>query len=381
MKEYFRLHICMITSEFPPTSGGVGYFVYHLSKKLVERRHRVTVITRGSASKTKIATVEGFKVFKVPFIPFYPFHVLLLGKSVNKLFQSMESEFDVVHLHTPMPLPIKTSLPTITTVHTPMKIDVRYHEISNFYSLAERVQSMVVYPLIESKLFTVSKMITSVSWSVAEELREYGLNPNHISVVGNGVDEKAFSPSPNRKPAETYVLYTGVLRGRKGLFDLIACAGQVCEVFSDVRFFVCGRGPFLRDLECKVRKMGLQRRIVFLGYVERDKLIQIYQNATIQVVPSYYEGLPTVLLEAMSCGLPVVATNIGGNNEVISSGLNGFLVPPRRPEEMADSILKLLADSTLRERIGRAARETIEKRYTWDKIADNIVKCYESLLS
>jgi glycosyltransferase involved in cell wall biosynthesis len=262
-----------------------------------------------------------------------------------------------------------------------MKIDVRYHEISDFYSLAERVQSMVVYPLIESKLFTVSKMITSVSWSVAEELREYGLNPDHINVVGNGVDEKAFSPSPNRKPAETYVLYTGVLRARKGLVDLIACARQVCKVSSDVRFFICGRGPLLHDLERKARKVGLQRRIVFLGYLERDRLIQVYQNAAVHIVPSHYEGLPTVLLEAMSCGLPVVATNIGGNNEVISSGLNGFLVPPRRPEEMANSVLRLLADPALRERIGRAARETIEKRYTWDIIADNIVKCYESLLS
>jgi glycosyltransferase involved in cell wall biosynthesis len=83
----------------------------------------------------------------------------------------------------------------------------------------------------------------------------------------------------------------------------------------------------------------------------------------------------------MSCGLPVVATDIGGNNEVISSGVNGFLVPPKCPEDMANAILKLLGDPVLREKIGRAARMTIEKHYTWDKIADNILKCYENLLA
>jgi len=369
----------MITSEFPPRSGGVGYYVYHLSRKLVERRHQVTIITRGSAGKTKVATVDGFRVFKVRFVPFYPFHVLLLGTSVGKLFRSMESEFDLVHLHTPMPLPIRTSLPTITTVHTPMKIDVRYHEISNIYSLIERVQSSVVYPSIESKLFTTSKKITSVSRSVAEELREYRLNPDSITVIGNGVDEKAFAPTLNRKPAETYVLYTGVLRARKGLADLIACARQVCKVSADVKFLICGTGPFLHELERKVRKVGLQKRIVFLGYIARDKLVQVYQNAAVHVVPSHYEGLPTVLLEAMSCGLPVVATDIGGNNEVISSGVNGFLIPPKSPEEMARVILRLLDDAPLREKVGRAARKTIEERYTWDKIADKMLKCYEDI--
>ena len=98
------------------------------------------------------------------------------------------------------------------------------------------------------------------------------------------------------------------------------------------------------------------------------------------MVPSHYEGLPTVLLEAMSCGLPVVATNVGGNSDVISSGKNGFLVPPKSPQVLSKVILKLLDDSKLRKEIGAAARKTIERSYTWDKIADKIQKCYEDML-
>lgn len=361
-------------------SGGVGYYVHNLAKKLVEREQKVTIITRGSLHRARNEMIDGIDVFKVCYLPIYPFHVLLLGASVNRLFKSLESKFTIVHLHSPMPLLVRTSLPVLTTVHTPMKIDARYHEIFDLYSLAEKAQSIAVYPFLESKVLRASSKITSVSRTVAQELEEYGIDSDKVVVVGNGVDEKTFVPTREKKCAQDYVLYTGVLRARKGLFDLIKCADYVCRAHRDVKFVICGRGPFLNKLRERVRKMGLQEKIVFLGYVERKKLIQVYQNATLQAVPSHYEGMPTVLLEAMSCGLPVVATNIGGNNEVVSSGSNGFLVPPKAPRAMADAMLQLLDDDSLRERIGRAARKTIEEKYTWDRIADNIVQCYEKMI-
>jgi glycosyltransferase involved in cell wall biosynthesis len=176
------------------------------------------------------------------------------------------------------------------------------------------------------------------------------------------------------------VLYTGILRARKGLFDLVKCAKLVSEVKPEVRFVICGKGPFLRRLEKEVREQRMQKQIELLGFVKREELIKLYQNATLHVVPSHYEGLPTVLLEAMSCGLPVVATDVCGNKEVISSGVNGFLVPPKSPKVMADVILWLLENDPVRERVGKAARKTIEERYTWDRITDNVLAAYSQTL-
>jgi glycosyltransferase involved in cell wall biosynthesis len=369
----------MIAREFPPDLGGIGPYVYNLSKKLHERGHEITVITRGSNGKRSKEIVDGIDVFRVPFFPLYPFHVWLHGIFVNQLFKSLEPGLNLVHLHSPITPPIKTSLPIITTVHTPMKVDARYHEVRDLYSLAERVQSSVIYPPIESRLFSHSKLVTSVSRSVAIELREYGLDPNEITVVGNGVDEKTFTPAQSRN-CTRYVLYTGVLRARKGLFDLIECARYVCNVDQTIKFVICGTGPFLHKAEEAARKLGVEKQIVFLGYVKRDKLIQTYQNATVHVVPSHYEGLPNVLLEAMSCGLPVVATEVSGNKEVISNGVNGFLVPPKSPKAMSEAVIKLLGDDKLRVKIGEAARKTIEKSYTWNRIADNVIECYESMV-
>ena len=370
----------MIAREFPPDPGGIGYYVLALSKKLHERGHEITVITRGPPYKTVKRVIDGMDVFYVNFLPIYPFHVWVHGVFVNRLIKSLEPELTLIHLHSPITPAIKTSLPVITTVHTPMKVDAKYHEIFNLYSLAERAQSMVFSPPIESKLFRLSNKVTAVSSSVAKELEEYGLDPNKVTVVKNGVDEKTFAPVQNKNHDEKYVLYTGGLRARKGLFDLIECAKYVCNVNPSVKFVICGKGPFLQKLRKKVRLMNIEDKMVFLGYVDRNKLLQTYQNATIQVVPSHYEGMPTVILEGMSCGLPVVATDIGGNNEVISSGSNGFLVPPKSPKILAETILKLLDDDRLRKRIGKAARDTIDESYTWDKIANNIQDCYESIL-
>lgn len=370
----------MITREFPPKSGGIGYYVYNLSKKLLERGHQIAVITPISVSRTRREIVDGIDVFRVRLIPSYPFHIWIYGFFINSLFRSLESQLTLVHLHSPMSPPIRTSLPTITTVHTSMKIDARYHEILDVHSMAVKALSMIIYPPIELNLLRSSTKITAVSQSVADGLNEYGFDPHEVAVVGNGVDESIFSPPKSKTYRDNYVLFTGVLRPRKGLFDLIKCAECVCKVDPDVKFVICGRGPFLSILQEKIRQAKMQKRIMLLGYVRRKKLIQLYQNATVHVVPSHYEGLPTVLLEAMACGLPVVATDIGGINEVITTGENGFLVPPKSPEDMGNTILRLLDDRGLREKIGRAARETIEERYTWDKITDNILEVYEDLL-
>ncbi len=371
----------MICSEFPPKLGGVGSYVYYLSRTLVDKGHRITVITpKCSPTDLQSENVDGITILRVPFLPIYPFHIALLDFFTSKLFHSLEHTFTIVHSHTPKPLPVKTYLPVLTTVHTPMRVDGRHRELIDFKSMFDKVQSAIVYPYFEHKLFNNSKQVTSVSRMVAIELEEYGLNANRITVIGNGVDEKTFIPSPNKNRTEKYVLYTGGLRARKGLFDFIKCAQIICNERKDVKFVICGSGPFLNRLNKCVHEMGLQKNVNLLGYVPQVTLVATYQNATVQVVPSHYEGLPTVLLEGMSCGLPVVATDIGGNNEVISSGVSGLLVPPKCPAEMAQAVLRLLDNPELSERLGTAARKTIEDRYTWDKIADRILSCYENLL-
>ena len=207
------MNICMITREFPPFSGGVGSYVYNLSGKLAKKGHNVSVIT--AQARNQIETINGVRILKAPYFGLYPFNAFLHGIFVNRILKLLENQFEIVHFHTPLPLEIKTSLPLLTTVHTPMKVDAKYHEVNNLYSLAERLQVSLIYPPIEAKLFKTSNKITAVSKAVAEELREYGLSPRNITVIGNGVDENIFYPTREKLNTENYVLYTGILRAEK----------------------------------------------------------------------------------------------------------------------------------------------------------------------
>jgi glycosyltransferase involved in cell wall biosynthesis len=247
----------------------------------------------------------------------------------------------------------------------------------NPFSVAVKLQGKISCR-IESKLFDISDKITSVASSVSQELGEYGLDPNAVEVIGNGVDEKLFYPV-QRKNQEKYILYTGRLSYRKGLFDFIECGIRICSRYPEINFKLTGKGPLSDKLEKIVHESGYEDRFEFLGHVEKSKLIELYQNATVFILPSHYEGLPTTLLEAMSCGLPIVATAVSGNLDVLKSKKNGILVPIKSPDKMAEAVSSLLDDENLRTELGVAARKTIEEKFTWDAISDKILRCYNSV--
>jgi glycosyltransferase involved in cell wall biosynthesis len=369
----------VISTPFPPKEG-IGYYTYNLSKKLIEKGHEVVVITRGPWNKTQREVFDGIEVIRVPFIRIYPFYLHFHGVFVNNVFKSLESQIDIVHIHLPLPPLIKTSHPVILTIHTPMLSDNNYIKIRSVYSLFTKISARFVsYPL-ELKHIESSDMITADSKSIAQELKEYGINPDEITVTNNGVNETLFCPLQKELNEEKkYIMYAGRIDREKGLFDLVECGKYILNEKSDVSFIIAGAGRDLKKLKKKIKKANLQDRFTFLGQVDKDVLVKLYQNATLFVFPSYHEGLPGAVLEAMACGLPIIATDVRGNRDLISTGENGILVPQRSPKKIAEAIITLIEDEELRKRLGKNARETIENRYTWNAVSNKFLKFYESL--
>jgi glycosyltransferase involved in cell wall biosynthesis len=370
----------LCAGPFPPTGlDGMAVYVKHLSNKLTEKGHCVTIVARGSFGVQQESVKAGLRIVRVPIAPLYPFHVHIHGILVNKIIKSLEHRLDILHAHSPYVPAVNTSIPLLTTMHTLERIDFLHYEAKGLRRLAYKIASYVISSM-ELKLFQNSDMLTAVSSHVFNELNMfYGLE-REGAVLGNGVDEETFVPlRDRRKRKKDYVLYVGRMNYRKGLFDLVECAKHVCKERPDVSFVLVGEGPLASSIFRKAAEAGIRKNITFTGFVSRERLKQLYQNCSVLALPSHYEGLPTVMLEAMACGIPVVATRIGGHTDVISDGLNGFLVPVRAPKEMVEPILKLLDDENLNEEIGRAARDTIEKDYTWDRISEKVLKCYDML--
>jgi glycosyltransferase involved in cell wall biosynthesis len=372
----------MITSvPFPPREG-IGFYVWNLSKYLTDQGHRVQIITRGRAGRTSREVVDGITIWRPAFLPTYPFHVHLHSLFVDNVVRELEAQVDLFHLHTPLIKWPETRTPAIVTIHTPMKTDTGAIPATDLLSWLIKLQAPVSY-LLEQRLFQRADKLVAVAQSVAEELRLYDVNPQRISVLGNGVDTAIFGPcEPQNTSAEPYVLTAGRLAPRKGLEDLIRCAELVAGQLPNLRFLIAGSGPLEEALRAEIARRKLETRVTLLGHIaDRADMLRLYQGAAAYVHAAHYEGLPTVLLEAMACGRPVVATAVSGALDVVEDQRNGLLVPPHNPQQMAASIVRLLQDPGLGERLGQAAYATIQERYSWHVVSRSYLAQYEALLA
>jgi glycosyltransferase involved in cell wall biosynthesis len=359
----------------------MGFYVWHLARFLASSGHQVQIITRGAPKATYRRSIEGLIVWQATFLPLYPFHVHLHNLFVNRLLREIEPQIDLLHHHSPLVMRPQTNLPCLVTVHTPMKADVASLRPDNPLSILAKLQAPISFR-VEMGLFSSAGSITAVANSVALELSNYGLDPRQVSVLANGVDIQAFSPNGSlNRGRRPYCLTVGRLGPRKGLEDLLHCARLLIEPFPDLQFLIAGSGPLAGQLGAAIKKYGLHGRVKLLGHIShRAQLAELYRGATAYIHPAHYEGLPTVLLEAMACGRPVVATAVCGALDVIEEGCNGLLVPPKAPQAMAAAVTRIVRNPGLATQLGSAARRTVEERYSWDVVGHHYLEEYQKLL-
>jgi len=215
-----------------------------------------------------------------------------------------------------------------------------------------------------------------VSNIVSKELLKF--HKCEAEVIGNGVDTEFFVPKYNSNNSPC-ILYSGRLIRGKGLIDLIKCARYVRNAHPSISFILAGSGPLENELRKLIEREGLSKNFILLGKVDKNKLLLHYQNSTVFALPSYYESFPNVLLEAMACGIPVVATKVCDIPKIVKNGENGFTVPPQNPYALAQAILILLEDENLRKKMGRASRERVKALYSLDALVEKMLDYYNFL--
>ena len=224
--------------------------------------------------------------------------------------------------------------------------------------------------------------IVTTNQPFADMLVRRGLERARLTVLHNGVrsaavaDRRAESPRPGLGLAghDRVVLTVGRLSHEKGQTHLIRALPQMREI---ARLVIVGDGPDRGALECAGRAQGLPRPVIFAGAASR--VGPFYAMADVFVLPSLSEGSPNALLEAMACGLPIVATRVGGVPEIAVDGETALLVPPEDPVALARAIDRLLRDRPLAARLGSAARATVLTRYTPELRATTLSGLYASL--
>lgn len=185
-----------------------------------------------------------------------------------------------------------------------------------------------------------------------------------LEITPLGVDTALFAPPPARPPAPpVQVLCVGRLSAEKGHRVLLSAFARVAARGRDARLRFVGNGPERHALEALARELGLSEAVVFEGALNPTELRRVYSQSHIMVLPSFAEGIPVVLMEAMAMQLPCVATQITGIPELIENGVSGLLVPASSDGELAEAMLCLIDSPELRERVGIAARERVVRDY------------------
>lgn len=232
--------------------------------------------------------------------------------------------------------------------------------------------------------------IQAVSGGVREFcISEEGLDPNKVVTVPNGVDLERIDAAPCADRSQTLgldrttplIVTTANPRAVKGIDVLIRAIAIVRTEAPDAKFIVIGGAgdeSYLRGLRDLAREFMVSDNIRFLG--SRDDVFSILKMADLFCLPSRSEGLSNALLEAMSCRLPCVATDVGGNSEVVVDGRSGFLVPSERPDILAARILTLLGDRDVMKRMGEAGRQIVQEKFTVQHMADRLTLLYDQLL-
>jgi glycosyltransferase involved in cell wall biosynthesis len=225
-------------------------------------------------------------------------------------------------------------------------------------------------------------------WLVDEGYRAEG-----ITVIRNGLDLNRFGPHgadgslhrelgfPERAPL---VGMLARLEHKKGFEDFLDAAARVAASREDVRFLVIGdnglanRREYRRQLEARAARLGLGRRVVFMGF--RMDVPYLLSQLSVSVLPSLSEGLSNTLLESMAAGVPVVATRVGGNPELVEDGATGWLVPPGDPAAVARAVHSLIEDADLAASFGRRARERVAEQFSLARMVGETETFYERVL-
>ena len=390
MSERGALRVLILNYEFPPLGGGAGHASFNIARTLARLGCQTDVITSGVGEQQGIERLDGVKVYRVRSrrrgIQDCGFwgawsYVVSAQPVLRKLIG--QHRYDVIHCFFGLPTGLLTLL-TPGARRIPSVISLRgsdvpgYDTENHFLQLAHGF----LRPLTRHIWRSADAVIANSQG--LRDLAQPLLPTKPIGVIPNAIDGTVFGPNGAADPrgngsaSAIRVLAVARLIERKGLEDLLHAMALLRRTQLELTVQGWGRsGERLQELAVS---LGIHHRVTFAGFKQRHLLPKVYRAADIFVLPSHSESCAMALLEAMACGLPVVATEVGGTRELVSQDVNGYLVPPWEPRALADALARLAADSTLRRNMGERNAQMIQQSYTLQTMTAQYLNVYHQAI-
>jgi glycosyltransferase involved in cell wall biosynthesis len=382
------IRVLMVVRLFYPWVGGTERQALKLAKMLVEKDVQVEIVTgwwfRGTPQRE---IVEGIPVFRNHTL-WEMFGIKGLRKLGGYLYiltllwhlAHRRQYYDIIHVHG---LNYHTFAAALAGRWFKRKTITKLANsgVASDITKMKTGQQLALSRFLLPVALTCDRFI-ALTHTISNELVRAGVPSDKILELVNGIDtEEVVARSSYELHHPPRLIYIGRLHAQKGLDRLLKAVGLLIEqgLVDDLCLQLVGNGPLWNELHNLVDKLEIGRHVQFLG--QSDRVFELLQGSDIFILPSRAEGISNALLEAMSSGLPVIASNVPGNLDVITHRKNGLICSVENPDALAQAITSLLCNPDLRERLGKAARETIERRYDLGRITDRYIQLYKDLLS
>ena len=354
------IRVAEVTPYYPPSVGGLERYTQQVARALRDDPgFDVVVITTGTGRRTTTAVEDGVTVVRLaPWLK-------LSNSPVNGWWPVQlrrllaRHRVDVVHAHAPTPYLadvasyVSGSRPVVLTYHAGSLVK----GVGGGVDALLRTYERHVLPRVVARADRVLAVSTvCLPWA---EGRRF---------APPGVDTSVFVPGP--PPASPTVMYAGRLQRSsrwKGVQVLVEAFASVVDAVPDARLVLVGDGDDVPHLREQAATLGVADRVELAGSLHGDDLVRAYQQASVVVLPSLTESesFGMTLVEAMSCGRPVVGSAVGGIPEVVRDEVDGLLVPPGDPAALAGALRRVLTDDELQARLGAAGRAAAEDTWDW----------------
>ena len=374
------MNILFITTFYPtPEYPQYGIFIHELAKELKNLGNYIEVInTVSNLEKDYEWDYEGIHIKYIGYKQFptnylsYPTSKKL-SKTLMKLGKEYFDKFDVIHAHNCMP---EGNAVRLLCKKLNKKYFIQIHGLDVYHNnyLKGNVFKRY-YEKVCSNVYRDADKIIGVSGKVINNINGF---EDKKYVVYNGYNPKVFNDDAKSidEKNKIKIITVGNLIPIKGYIQLIEAIGKSKDKFNhEVEFNILGRGPLESTIKEMIVGLGLSDIIKLRGYVPADKVSEQMRQCDFFVLPSYYEALGCVYLEAMACGLPVIACREQGIEEILNDGVDSILCKPEDVETLSDALIELVNNDSKRENMASEAEKNIE-RYTWKDAAEKLNEIY-----
>lgn len=375
MRNKVKIDIVFTRYSPPFFKGGVETYISYLDANLRTKGFDTRIIAMADKYnyQDKYGNIKKVKIWRVP---------VLVGLWFQKRIKNDLENSDLINIHYPTFGALRFRKPAILTLHGIASDKANFRNQRTIYNILRSWYRLSLMKILEDRTFKNVDAIICLNDLLKKQLLERNVSSDKIFLIRNGVDTKRFSyVQSNFKQHNTNIsfLYVGRFIHSKNILKLLEAFKS--QDLSGCYLEIAGVGPLENQIKRIISSKELQHiNISFLGYKSGNDLVRLYQNCDYYVLPSFYEGLPFTLLEAMACGKPAIVGNFANADVVVKDQQNGFIIPEENVDSIRKVLKKAIANKDRLEEMSISARQHIEKNFSLQQAMEKTVSLFKQIV-